>query len=615
MTTETKKFLDLTGLNRYNNRIKNKFNSLSNDIVANAEDINNLQEMQDITVKKNEAGSVSMNMLTQQVKEALTGGSTAVVGIDSVNSENIVDKAVTIIKLDDNLRDNFDINCTKIDLGEGVAGWYKPENNEVGDNLIEYNTSDNRIKFVYNLEVGKTYRYTGYNPASEGCIIGTDVGSPVIAFSPNNGKLNKDEYTGVQSGIYGTDFLFTVSSTGLKAFITQYNDTMLSAAKYPKLLKTTGGLFEVTSITPYDRTINRPSWKSLTPSITLDNSYMQFVGTDSAATLAKNPYTYYYINSNNYKIHIYPIHKNHKYKAVGQQRYTNAGFALYDNSCKVSYVSLEAESATVDDFNYEFTATNDGFAIIQDANSLTGTLYESDTAPDVSYRMTSKVIAYNGDSITESRLNTAATSYNGGAYPKLISDITDSTYYNFAVGGATLAYAAGGSYHRICREIDNMSGNYDAIIFSGGINDYWQNIPLGTFTPGDYSGAIDDSTLCGGLESIFRQAINKWCGKPIMFVITHKVGSTPVTQNTAGYTFNDAYEKIVAICNKYSIPYYDCYKDGGLNGGIAIMNTTFMTAGSSGHPDGTHPNESAYMKYYVPQVIEMIERNLPYPTA
>lgn len=100
-----------------------------------------------------------------------------------------------------------------------------------------------------------------------------------------------------------------------------------------------------------------------------------------------------------------------------------------------------------------------------------------------------------------------------------------------------------------------------------------------------------------------------------MFVITHKVGSTPVTQNTAGYTFNDAYEKIVAICNKYSIPYYDCYKDGGLNGGIAIMNTTFMTAGSSGHPDGTHPNESAYMKYYVPQVIEMIERNLPYPTA
>lgn len=620
MTTETKKFLDLTGLTRYNDRIKNKFNSLGNEIAANAEDINNLQGVQAITVKKNEAGSVSMNMLTQQVKEALTGGSTAVVGIDSVNSENIVDKAVTIIKLDDNLRDNFDINTTPIELVDATAGFYWVDGNEVGGDLKSTDTSDNRQKYVYNLEAGKTYRYTGYNPGGtpKGMIIGTAINEPVIAFSPNMGKLNKDIYTtGVPNDIQGTDIIFSVSESGLKAFISVYNDITLDNSKFPNLLALAGGLSVVNSITPYDRTVNRTTWKSLTPTTTIDEVYINTGGADAAELASRNPYHYSSIADRpDFNINIYPIHKNHKYKAVGEQRYTNGGFMLYDNSCKLAYCSLNGYTASTESYDYEFTATSDGFAVIQHGNHLdAGTLYEAAEGGDTIYRMTSKVIAYNGDSITQSRLTPGSTSYNGGAYPKLISDITDSTYYNYAHGGATLAYAESQDYHRICREIDDMNGVYDAIIFSGGINDYWQNIPLGDYDEGDYTGTIDDGTVCGGLESIFRQAINKWCGKPIMFVITHKCKDTPVVVNQAGYTFEQCYEKIKGICKKYSIPYYDAYSESGLNGGIQIMSTTFMTAGSSGNPDGTHPNESAYMKYYVPQVIEMIERNLPYPTA
>lgn len=162
------------------------------------------------------------------------------------------------------------------------------------------------------------------------------------------------------------------------------------------------------------------------------------------------------------------------------------------------------------------------------------------------------------------------------------------------------------------RDIDNMSGSYDAIVFSGGINDYWQNIPLGTYSESDYSSDVDDTTVCGALESIFRQAINKWYGKPIMFVITHKIYNTVYNDNSAGYSFKDLHDAIVAICDKYSIPYYDCYKDGGLNSYMSIMNTTYMTAGASGQPDYTHPNEEAYKRYYVPQVISMIEENLKY---
>ena len=51
------------------------------------------------TVKKHEANSVSMDMLTQDIKDAMTGSSTPVVGDSSVYTDSIVDKAVDMYKL------------------------------------------------------------------------------------------------------------------------------------------------------------------------------------------------------------------------------------------------------------------------------------------------------------------------------------------------------------------------------------------------------------------------------------------------------------------------------------------------------------------------------------
>ena len=62
----------------------------------------NPQEAQDFLARFNNKinkGEVTMSDLTQEVKEALTGGSVAVVGVNSVGTENIKDGAVTIEKL------------------------------------------------------------------------------------------------------------------------------------------------------------------------------------------------------------------------------------------------------------------------------------------------------------------------------------------------------------------------------------------------------------------------------------------------------------------------------------------------------------------------------------
>ena len=44
-------------------------------------------------------GQVTMNDLTQEVKEALTGGSVAVVGVDAVDTVNVKNGAITIEKI------------------------------------------------------------------------------------------------------------------------------------------------------------------------------------------------------------------------------------------------------------------------------------------------------------------------------------------------------------------------------------------------------------------------------------------------------------------------------------------------------------------------------------
>ena len=222
-------------------------------------------------------------------------------------------------------------------------------------------------------------------------------------------------------------------------------------------------------------------------------------------------------------------------------------------------------------------------------------------------------ICYDGDSLTQSRLS--GTAANGGAYAKLIADKVGGTYENQAVGGGTITSqeAVGGTRHSVYDNLGNLPTDADIYVFSGGINDYWQSQNLGEVTTG-YTDTIDPGTVCGALEGIFRYAIDNFLGKPILFVITHKVSQTHLNPNSKGYTFQDVVDKIIAICKKYSIPYYNAFDESGVNGGISSQNLEFMTAGSSGSPDGCHINEKGYGKYYVPQIIAKLESmvNLDY---
>lgn len=229
--------------------------------------------------------------------------------------------------------------------------------------------------------------------------------------------------------------------------------------------------------------------------------------------------------------------------------------------------------------------------------------------PDPDHLLKGLKIAYNGDSICESRTNPEGSTYNGGAYAKMIADLVDGTYENRAVSGGILASVHpnnGNPARYVVSDVVNMAADADIVCFEGGINDYWANVPLGTFALNDYSGSYDDTTLCGALESIFYQAMGRWPGKPIVFVIVHKVGSTAYTNNSAGYSFQDAHDRMVEICAKWSIPVYDAFANSGLNGNVDAQNTAFFI-----NNDRCHPNADGYKDYYVRQLVSLFSSLVP----
>lgn len=216
-----------------------------------------------------------------------------------------------------------------------------------------------------------------------------------------------------------------------------------------------------------------------------------------------------------------------------------------------------------------------------------------------------KKIVYDGDSICAAHAN------NGGGYAKLIADQTGSIYENFAVGGAFLRSTTDPDRHSVVDNLSNLPLDGDLYCFEGGINDFWTNAVLGTYSKEDYGSELDTNTVCGALETIFRYALDNFTGKPICFIIVHKIQSTSYNTNANGDTFEDYRNAMIGICEKYSIPYYDAFAESGLNGWNEAQNDAFLTANSAGEPDGTHPNAEGYMRYYVPQLIALFERIMP----
>lgn len=227
-------------------------------------------------------------------------------------------------------------------------------------------------------------------------------------------------------------------------------------------------------------------------------------------------------------------------------------------------------------------------------------------------RLNGKKIIFEGDSIC------AAREQNGYGYAKLIADITGCTYDNQAVAGASVSAIGSnsdsGSYtfpHSVVENSSKLPTDGHIYCFQGGINDYYHNVPLGTFDELDFSYTPNTKTVYGAMEQLCKNAMYYYAGKPVCYILTHKCYNT-LTKNSAGYTAKELHDAQVKVLRKYGIPYYDAFEESGLNGCLNIHKNNYMNGGLSGNPDGVHPNEEGYLIYYVPQIIALFNRIMPY---
>lgn len=258
--------------------------------------------------------------------------------------------------------------------------------------------------------------------------------------------------------------------------------------------------------------------------------------------------------------------------------------------------------------SFDYTASHDNVVLVVEITNYqgaiesyawrnTGHAFMSSGQVDV---LSGKKIVYDGDSI--------CLGYNAnGGYPAKIASIVNGEYVNQSVGGARLC--AHTERHSVVNNLENLPTDGDLYCFQGGINDFWGNTAIGECTPGDYTGTLDTSTICGAMETIFRHALTHFLGKPICFIITHKIQDTAYSTNANGNTFKDYRDAMVGVCEKYSIPYYDAFSESGLNGWNEAQKNAYTTSGSG--PDGIHPNEDGYKRYYVPQLLDLFRRIMP----
>lgn len=216
-----------------------------------------------------------------------------------------------------------------------------------------------------------------------------------------------------------------------------------------------------------------------------------------------------------------------------------------------------------------------------------------------------KKIACTGDSITA-----ATDSVPGNGYADLIAKGNGATVSNHAIWGAVLAQgktnADGTPKGCIYDTIAQMPADADVVLMSGGINDadYWNEPSYwGTMT-GDYTSALDTKTFAGALEAMCKDALLKWAGKPIIYVIEHKM--TNNFNSDYGKHFEEVeYPLIKKILEKWGISCVDLYK-----GMPSLSFVHDYKKRYSVDNKGVHPNVEGYLKFYVPRVESEIIRLL-----
>ena len=147
---------------------------------------------------------------------------------------------------------------------------------------------------------------------------------------------------------------------------------------------------------------------------------------------------------------------------------------------------------------------------------------------------------------------------SAGGYGKCIADKYGMTLTNEAVDGATLTpnitdKVYGGTRGCISTVVTNSTAlaKADYILLEGGVNDAWNNAPVGTLTDG-FAAAYDETTMTGALEKMLDDLATNHSDKRVAYVFPH--GGMFAGSENWYKTYKPA---ILAALKKWGVPYVD----------------------------------------------------------
>ena len=194
---------------------------------------------------------------------------------------------------------------------------------------------------------------------------------------------------------------------------------------------------------------------------------------------------------------------------------------------------------------------------------------------------------------------------SAGGYGKCIADRYGMTMVNEAVDGATLTpnitdASSGGTRGCISTVVTSSTAlaKADYILLEGGVNDAWNNAPVGTLTDG-FAAAYDETTMTGALEKMLDYLAANYSDKRLAYVFPH--GGM---FSSTGFGWYKTYKPaIIAALEKWGVPYVDIAETTPPMGGSGLS-----TLGGKYTSDGTHPNAAGYERFYVEPIAALLRR-------
>lgn len=183
-----------------------------------------------------------------------------------------------------------------------------------------------------------------------------------------------------------------------------------------------------------------------------------------------------------------------------------------------------------------------------------------------------------------------------------IDDMFETYSINKAVSGNQIY---GGQIASQLANLPNVEP--DVIVFNGGCNDSgkvygdgtnsnWAlhpgNLETALNTAPSMTGTYPTSTCVDSFENLAQTMKKKYPNAKIIYVVTHYCAVSARTYADQKGTL-DAYS---SLAKKWGMSVVDMRED--IN---AIIDNSF-TDGGNGSPDGTHPNDNAHYKFFIPKI-------------